>query len=348
MIPTLDYKGAERAVRAGLKSKVSILLEGPPGVGKTSLVRAVGRSLDLPVYDLIGSNLDPTDVAGLPYKDGDGVGRALYPEIAACVRAPGILFLDELTAAPPSVRAALLRVLLERNAGGTPLHPDSRVIAACNPPEHAPSAVELDAANCNRVSRVKYAPSPNEIGVYFASVADPDWCVEAQDFAATLAADPSLVTIEPPSASVENGEPWGSPRGWELGLRVWSADGASDDEVGFALLAGCVGVHSATALLAIRKLRAHLPTADAIEKDPAGALVPDQVDHQIAALGLIARVARGDSSAAWVYAERLRPEIGAALAQILTALPPTKASRFKKEATTAQVKLMAKIHRATR
>ncbi len=347
MIPTLDYKGAERAVRAGLKSKVSILLEGPPGVGKTSLVRAVGRSLGLPVYDLIGSNLDPTDVAGLPYKDGDGVARALYPEIAACVRAPGILFLDELTAAPPSVRAALLRVLLERNAGGTPLHPDSRVIAACNPPEHAPNATELDAANLNRVSRIRYAPSVGEIGTYFASVSDPDWAVESQDFAATLAADPTLVSIDPPAASIEGGAPWGSPRAWELGLRVWSADGSQDDETGFALLAGCVGPHAATALLAIRRLRAHLPTSDKIQADPSGALVPDQVDHQIAALGLLARVARDDSSAAWVYAERLRPEIGAALAQILTALPPTKVQAFRGAAAQAQVKLLARIRIAT-
>jgi hypothetical protein len=348
MTPTiLSYEQASRAVAAGLRSRVAVLLEGPPGVGKTSLVRAAGRTLDLPVYDLIGANLDPTDVAGLPYRTDAGVQRALYPEIAACVARPGILFLDELTTAPPSVRAALLRVLLERNAGGQPLHEQSRVIAACNAPEHAPNAVPLDAASLNRVSRLAYAPTAAEIAAYFAAVTDPDWSIEAHDFAATLAADPTLVTIDPPAASVDGGEPWGSPRGWELGLRIWSADGAQTDECGRAILAGCVGERAAIALLAIRRLRAHLPTAAEIATDPTGARLPDQADHQIAALGLLARVVREESGAAWVYAARLKPELGAAAAKVL--IHAGKAGkRWAKEGAAAQIGIMARAHQGTR
>lgn len=356
MIPTLNYAQAMRGVIAGQAAGVTILLEGPPGVGKTSLGYALGVLLKKRVVVLIGANLDPTDVAGLPYLHGGVVLRSLFPELQAACDEGVILLIDELTTTPPSVRAALLRLILERNAGGRPLHPDTRILAACNAPEHAPSAVELDAASLNRVSRLRYAPSAREIAAFFngtpvtagAVNAPADYAVEASDFAATLGADPSLVQIEPPAASVEAGAPWASPRAWELGLKLWSADGAKDDEVGYALLAGCVGPHAATAWLAIRKLRANLPTADQIQADPAKALVPDRTDHQIAALGLVSRVAREDSSAAWVYTERLRPEIGAAVAQIIQQLPPTKLQKFQKEAMQSQVKLMARIHRGTR
>src|SRR5207248_8810483 len=54
---------------------------------------------------------------------------------AAAVRAErGLLFLDELTTAPPAVQAAMLRVVLERVVGDVTLPPAVRVVAAANPP----------------------------------------------------------------------------------------------------------------------------------------------------------------------------------------------------------------------
>jgi hypothetical protein len=347
MIQKVNGAGAERLILAGVKSGVTVLLEGPPGCGKTSLARAVARTVDLPLVELIGSTLgDSSEVAGV-YAVIDGkLTRHLIPEIERACNEPVILFLDELTTTLASVRGPMMRLILERVAGNRSLHPGTRIIAACNPSTMAPSATDLDAATGNRLIRGYFAPDVRDVAAWFAAVADPAWSANAADFAATVAVDPSLVTVDPPDAAIETGAPFASPRGWELALRAWSADGSQLDDPGYAILAGAVGESAATAYLSIRKLRAHLPSVETIVANPAGALVPDRADYQIAAVGMIAAVAREDLGAAWIYSERLKPEIGAALAQILIQIKG-KAGKHGAAGSKAQITLMAKLHKAT-
>jgi hypothetical protein len=344
----VNWEGARRMMLSGIRSGVTVLIEGPPGTGKTSLARSVSAEVNLPLVELIASTIgDASEIPGV-YAVIDGrLTRHLIPEIERACDEAVILFLDEITTSMASVRGPLMRLVLERVAGSRKLHPDTRIVCACNPSEQAPSATDLDCATGNRVLRGYFRPEVKDIAAWFATVADPAWSVNALDFAATLAADPSLITIDPPSASIETGAAFASARGWELALRAWSADGSQLDDTGFAIIAGAVGESAATAYLAIRKIRQHLPTAEAIEKDPAGALVPDRSDWQIAAVGLIASVAREDSSAAWIYAARLKPEIGAALARILIATGPSKKQTHRTEGAKAQIALQSKLHKAT-
>lgn len=347
MAQKLNWSGAKRLILAGTRSGVSVLLEGPPGCGKTSLARAVATEVSLPLVELIGSTLgDASEVAGVYHVADSKLTRSLIPEIERACNEGVLLFLDEVTTTLASVRGPMMRLILERVAGNRHLHPDTRIIAACNPSEMAPSATDLDAATGNRLLRGYFAPEIRDVAQWFASVADPAWSADAADFAATLAVDPSLITIEPPAVAIETGAAFASPRGWELALRGWAADGSQLDDVGFSILAGGVGETAATAYLAIRKLRQYLPTVDTIAADPSGAAVPDRPDYQIAAVGLIAAVAREDKGAAWIYAERLKPEIGAALAQILINVQG-KAGKHGAAGSKAQISLMAKLHKAT-
>jgi MoxR-like ATPase len=57
----------------------------------------------------------------------------------------GLLFLDELTTAPPAVQAAMLRVVLERAVGDVELPASVRIVAAANPAEQAADGWELTA-----------------------------------------------------------------------------------------------------------------------------------------------------------------------------------------------------------
>ena len=327
------------------KAHVSALLEGPPGVGKTSIIRELGKLLSLPVHILIGSNCDPVDIAGLPWIDQGKLLRALYPEIQACIDAPGILFLDELTTVPPSVQAPLMRVFLEHNCGGVSLHRDTVIFAACNPPEHAPNAVELSAATVNRIGRYPFCPTLDEVKGWFSSRPEK-WGVEGRDFAATLEAEPGLVQFEPPQASIDAGASWGSPRAWELGLRAFAEHG-KDDDLGLEILSGFTGPDQALAYLAIKRMRTHLPSISTIQGDPASAPVPANRSHQIAALGLLARVADTDAWAAWVYAARLEPEIGAACGRVLLNRQP-QASRHSQAGKASQIKLLASVKKGVK
>lgn len=373
LLPILNYEQAAQALAAGIRSKRTVALEGSPGIGKTAVVRDASRAVDRPCHDLVASNMDPTDVAGLPYRDENGrVGRELFPEIRAVCDAPGTLFLDEATTMPKSVEGPMMRVALERNAGGTPLHEDSSVVLAFNHPEECPGGIDLTAAMVNRIILLRYEPSFEELTAFFNGEpvsAQPNvlneeayqkqLTLEMADFAATVSHDPSLFMMKPPAAAIDAAEPWASPRAWETGLRAYaalgldmtagvsSAQAIQGMEVGFALLAGSVGAQAAAQYLAIRDLRKYLPSIDQIVSRPTDAPVPSQTDRQIASLGVLARVADQDVWAAWAYADRLQPEIGAACARVLMN-KPIQNTQHAQIGKTAQVKLLAKIKRHTR
>lgn len=109
---------ALEALAVAVSAGVPVLLWGSPGTGKTSAVLALGEALEWPVETVIGSIREPSDFAGLPVVI-DGSVRLSPPAWATRLSASGVglLFLDELTTAPPAVQAAMLRVVLERVVG---------------------------------------------------------------------------------------------------------------------------------------------------------------------------------------------------------------------------------------
>lgn len=106
------------ALSISVQAGVPVLLWGSPGTGKTSVVRALGEALGWPTEVVIGSIREPADFAGLPVVI-DGAVQMAPPLWARRLAASGhgLLFLDELTTAPPAVQAAMLRVVLERVGG---------------------------------------------------------------------------------------------------------------------------------------------------------------------------------------------------------------------------------------
>ena len=106
---------------------------------------------EFPVLTLIASIHDPTDFSGLPIHH-EGQVRYAIPEWVNQFSqdGDGLLFLDELTTAPPSVQAALLRVVLERRVGFHPLPNGVRIVAAANPPDMITGGWELSPPLRNR------------------------------------------------------------------------------------------------------------------------------------------------------------------------------------------------------
>ncbi|NYV78735.1 AAA family ATPase, partial [Streptomyces sp. UH6] len=119
-----------------------VLLWGEPGIGKSAGMEQLAAGLGCPLETVVASVHEPSDFAGLPIVGDDpattGVPMAPPDWAVRLARAGrGLLFLDELSSAPPAVQAALLRVVLERRVGSLVLPEPVRIVAAANPPSSA-------------------------------------------------------------------------------------------------------------------------------------------------------------------------------------------------------------------
>lgn len=160
---TIKYpKGAEALLIAlqtpNTKDTIGIpvLVWGKPGEGKSSFLEGLSEP-QFPVLTLIASIHDPTDFSGLPIMKNDTVQYAI-PEWVNNFsdKGDGILFLDELTTAPPAVQAALLRVVLERKVGFHDLPKGVRIVAAANPPDLMTGGWELSPPLRNRFVHLQW------------------------------------------------------------------------------------------------------------------------------------------------------------------------------------------------
>lgn len=345
-IPSVTFTEAVALCRAAIEANTVPLLIGDPGVGKSALAEMLAKLVTLELEILIGSTLDPTDVGGMPVVNGKGAKVALdrvpLDIIRRCCDAPCLLFVDELSSAPGPVQAALLRLILDRVAGDRKLHPGTRIIVATNPEEQTPAGSPLSAPLVGRVAMMHLRPSEVEVVKWFQSLGDEGTTLrdEAVDFALTCGVQPDLLQIDLPANCAIGNEPWGAPRAWERAVRNRAV--LTDENLRHMATQANVGAQAASSYSAILKLRRDLPSIDTIVADPHMAPVPFERQKQIAAVGLIPRVAKVNTWAAWIYTSRLTAEIATACGRHLqTVKDMAVTDKFAKPGMEARVKVAA-------
>jgi hypothetical protein len=151
LIETVTLKQAKGLIRA-LAAEQSLLLLSPPGVGKSDVVRQAASDAGLPCRSLLGTQIAPEDVSGIPRIVGERSvfcpPRVLLPENAE----PFCLFLDELPACAPDVQKAFYSLLLERRLGEHLLPKGTWVVAAGNRAEDRALVRTISSALLNRVT----------------------------------------------------------------------------------------------------------------------------------------------------------------------------------------------------
>jgi MoxR-like ATPase len=139
-----------------LTTRWPTFLWGPPGVGKSSIVRKIAGDRGLHLLDVRASLLDPTDLRGLPYVADD---RARWSPPSFLPHDPdsqGLLFFDELNAAPPLVQASLYQLTLDRRVGEYELPAGWSIVAAGNRAEDGSVTYRMPAALANRFIHLEF------------------------------------------------------------------------------------------------------------------------------------------------------------------------------------------------
>jgi AAA domain (dynein-related subfamily) len=304
-----------RALSALVPTQRPIYLWGPPGVGKSSVVRKVADVLMRQLVDIRATLLDPVDLRGLPRLSEDTAvwaPPAFLPRTGA-----GILFLDELAQAPPLVQAACLQLCLDRRLGEYQLPEGWCVVAASNRAE--------DRAGTHRV----ISPLLNRFIHLDLDVSADDWqawAVPAKivpEVRAFLRFRPGLLFQF--DAAV-NSRAFPTPRSWQFVSDVLPD---TPSELLHQVVAGCVGDGPAAEFAGFLQLFRELPDIDAALTAPDTTPVPREPAVLYALVGALVERCRADagSVANFIrYATRLPDEFALLALRDLLALKPKLAS----------------------
>jgi hypothetical protein len=206
--------------------QLSTMIWGAPGIGKSSIVAQVADESGLALVDLRLSQLAPTDLRGLPVpqalQDGTGIARWYPPEFLPR-GGRGILFLDELNMAPPSMQGVAQQLILDRRVGSYQVPEGWFVWAAGNRKEDRASVFDMPAPLGNRFVHLDVAVDLESFKAY----AIPQQVDER--IIAFLSFRPDLLH------RVDPGRPaWPSPRSWCMADRLMRAGLHADGALGHA------------------------------------------------------------------------------------------------------------------
>lgn len=338
------------ALTLAVAADLPVLLWGEPGIGKTAALTQLADSLDLPLTTVIASVHEPSDFSGLPIIGDDPAAHGVPmapPEWAVRLAKAGrgLLFLDELSTAPPAVQAALLRVVLERRIGALRLPPGVRIVAAANPRSSAADGWELSPPLANRFVHLQWTHDHDVVvrglgGTWPRATLpqlDPERLPAAVSFArravcGLLAARPKLVH-QMPTTETRRGGAWASPRSWDMALRLIAfatAAGAGRDVLSI-LVRGAVGDGPGFELLTSID-RMDLPDPEVLLADPAAADLPERGDLRQAVLdGVVAAVRKRPDRARWDAAWAVLVKAVETGAPDLVVVPATTLATLRRE-----------------
>lgn len=96
-----------------------VMLWGAPGIGKSQIVAQIADKHQVPMIDIRLSQMEPSDLRGIPFKNEELVDWSIPSILPDAKRhgERGVLFLDEITSAPPTVAAAAYQLILDRRLG---------------------------------------------------------------------------------------------------------------------------------------------------------------------------------------------------------------------------------------
>lgn len=240
-----------------------VMLWGAPGVGKSDVIRNIADDMKHELRDVRLSLLDPIDLKGFPTIDTVKKQMSWLPADFLPKKGKGILFLDEINAAPQSVQAAAYQLVLNRKIGEYKLPDGWSVMAAGNRASDRSVVHAMPAALANRFVHLDF-----DINVDDWS----HWAMENElhtDLRAFIRFRPNLLHC---FDSASNPRAFPSPRSWAFVNDIYKDNHSADDE--YELIKGTVGEGAAAEFSGFVRQIKDLPTIDQVLLDPDGTKVP--------------------------------------------------------------------------
>ena len=250
-----------------------VMLWGAPGVGKSQIISQIAARHNAPLIDIRLSQMEPSDLRGIPFREGDRVEWAI-PSMLPNEKihgANGILFLDEITSAPPSVSAAAYQLILDRKLGDYEVPKGWAIFAAGNRQGDRGVTYTMPAPLANRFSHFDFEVNVDDWVAWAYKNDIDDRVIAFVRFRPEL-----LFEFDP----AHNPVAFPSPRSWEFAHRAVQKF-EHQHEIRLGALQACVGPAAGIELNAFITNLDQLPDIDAILKGEQ-VNAPSEIDLQYA------------------------------------------------------------------
>ena len=287
-----------------LETRWPVFLWGAPGVGKSAIVQQIAESRGLPLIDIRASLLDPTDLRGIPTVE-DGKAFWCPPSFLPDENEPrGVLFFDELNAAPTLVQASLYQLTLDRRVGEYTLPDGWQIIAAGNRAEDASVTFRMPAALANRFVHLDFEADFDDWRA---------WALVNELHHRVIA---FLGTRREMLLNMESSDKaFPTPRSWEMLSDAIHHLGLSPDVLD--VLIGIVGEGAAMEFIGFCDTAITEERIQAILIDPEHAELPEKLGDQYALISYLCSLKSDKEArkAAGILLNRFSPELAVLLAR---------------------------------
>jgi len=249
-----------------IEAQIPTFLWGPPGIGKSSIVKQIAQANDYAFIDLRLSLMDPTDLKGIPFYDEEAHQALWAPPSFLPREGKGILFLDELNSAPPAVQASAYQLILDRKVGEYSLPEGWAIVAAGNREGDRGVVYRMPSPLANRFVHLEMEVSAEDWR---------DWAYGAGLDERVIAyigyKSDDLFSFDP----TQNEKSFATPRSWEFVSSLLRSK--MDDKLLLETIGGAIGKERGVRFLSFAKVMHRLPDIEAILEKGEGAY-PDDIE----------------------------------------------------------------------
>ena len=248
---TVSPNEAKRSIRKCIKVKRPVFMWGPPGIGKSDIVKQIGDEQGRDVIDVRLSLWEPTDIKGIPYFNPEQHTMTWAPpaELPTDPESTAILFLDELNSAAPATQAAAYQLILNRRVGTYVLPKGVSIVAAGNREADKGVTYRMPAPLANRFLHIELRHDFEDWLNWATANRIHEQVVGYLGFAKQ-----DLYDFDPKSAS----RAFATPRSWSFVSDLLTDDDLDEGTL-TDLVAGAIGEGLAVKFMAHRKVAKQMP-----------------------------------------------------------------------------------------